>query len=295
MATHLHGVIVPIITPFHADESVNEAALRSIVDHLIARGVHGLFACGSQGEFFALSSDERRRVLEIVLEQAAGRVPVIAGTGAATTREALALGRHAQTAGADAVAVITPYFVKPSDDELRHYFYDVCAAIDLPVLAYNNPGRTGVALTPAVVAAVAAQAPQFVGIKDSSGDLSNTLAYQAQCPPGFQVFMGRDSLIYPALCMGCAGAVAASANVAPELAVGIYKAFQAGDHALARERQAALVPLRQAFSLGSFPVVIKDAMALLGLPAGPCRAPIRSLSGAPREALRQVLREMNLL
>ena len=295
MATNLQGVIVPIVTPFHADETVHESALRRIVDHLIAQGVHGLFPAGSQGEFYALSPDEKKRVLEIVLDQTQGRVPVIAGTGAVTTREALELAKHAQTAGADAVSVITPYFVKPNDDELRGYYLDVCAASDLPVLAYNNPGRTGVALSPAVVAAVAVQASRFVGIKDSSGDLGNAMAYQGLCPPGFKVFTGRDTLIYAALCMGCAGAVAASANVATALVVGIYEAFEVGDRELALQRQRALVPLRQAFALGSFPVVIKDAMEMIGLPAGPCRAPIRSLSGAPREALGRVLQELGLL
>jgi 4-hydroxy-tetrahydrodipicolinate synthase len=146
-----------------------------------------------------------------------------------------------------------------------------------------------------MAAAVAQRVPNLVGIKDSSGDLTNTLDYMQRCPPGFRVFVGRDTLVYAALCCGCTGAVAATANVAPELVVGIYNAYQAGDMAGSIELQHRLDPLRHAFSLGSFPVVVKDAMELLGLPAGRCWAPISSLSGAPREKLISILQGMGKL
>jgi 4-hydroxy-tetrahydrodipicolinate synthase len=145
------------------------------------------------------------------------------------------------------------------------------------------------------MAAIANEAENFVGVKDSSGDLTNTMQYISQCPPNFRVFMGRDTLIYAALCYGCAGAVAASANVVPDLAVAIYDAYMAGDHELALERQRALAPLRYAFSLGSFPVVVKDAMDLIGVPAGPCRAPINSLEGQAREELVAILKDLGKL
>lgn len=295
MAKEIKGVIVPIVTPFHADETINEQALRQIVDYLIDNGVHGLFPVGSQGEFFALTIDEKKRVMDIVLNQAAGRVVVMPGTGAVTTRESVELTRYAEAAGADAVSAITPYFIKPTNAELGGFYLSICEAVDIPVLAYNNPGRTGVSIAPEVAASVAAQAPNFQGIKDSSGDLSNTMSYIAQCPFSFKVFIGRDTLIYAGLCYECAGAVAASANVVPELVVGIYDAFQAGNDALAWERQQKLAPLRRAFSLASFPVIVKDAMEMIGLPAGPCRAPIRSVAGPQREALRQVLVDLGKL
>jgi len=291
----IKGVVVPLVTPFNDDESLDEGALRVIVDYLIDAGVHGLFPSGSQGELYALSGQEKMRVMEIVAEQANGRAFVMPSTGAVTTRESIELTRYAQSIGADAVSVITPYFIQPSAQEQIEHFARICDAVQIPVLAYNNPARTNVNFTPAMATAVADRATNFVGIKDSSGDLTNTLDYMQRCPPGFRVFVGRDTLIYAALCCGCTGAVAATANVAPELVVGIYTAYQEGDLERSLDLQHRLDPLRHAFSLGSFPVVVKDAMELLGLPAGKCRAPITSLEGAPRERLIAILTEMGKL
>ena len=292
MTKEIKGIIVPIVTPFHEDESVNEAGLRQLVNHLIDKGVHGVFPAGSSGESFALTMDEKKRIIDIAIEENNGRVFLLAGTGAVTTRDSIELTRYAEAAGADAVSVITPYFISPSYDDLLEHYVRIAGSVSIPVLAYNNPGRTGVPLSPQLVADIANQAKNFVGIKDSSGDLTNTMSYIAQCPPSFRTFMGRDTLIYAALCYGCVGAVAATANVVPELVVGIYEAFMAGDHALALERQRKLAPLRYAFGLGPFPVTVKDALNLMGLPAGPCRAPIKSLTGAPREKLAAILRKM---
>lgn len=292
MPKEIKGVIVPVVTPFHADESLDESALRRIVNYLIDSGVHGIFPAGSQSEFFSLTTDEKKRILDVVIDQNAGRVFMLAGTGAVTTRESVELSQYAEAAGADAVSVITPYFIRPSPQELREHFVRIAGSITIPVLAYNNPGRTGVHFTPADAAAVASQAQNFLGIKDSSGDLTNTMEYIERCPPGFRVFMGRDTLIYAGLCYGCVGTVSATANAVPELVVGIYDAFVAGDHARALDLQRKLAPLRRAFSLGSFPVVVKDAMGLVGQPAGPARAPIQSISGEPREKLIAILRDL---
>jgi 4-hydroxy-tetrahydrodipicolinate synthase len=295
MMKDLKGVVVPLVTPFNEDESLNEVVLRKIVDYVLDHSVHGLFPCGGQGEFWALTTDERKRILDIVVDQSGGRALVLAGTGAVTTAESIELSRYAEAAGADGVAVITPYYIKPSEEELREHYLRIAESIGIPVLAYNNPGRTDVPLSPALVAGLAQEADNFVGVKDSSGDLTNTISYIQQCPPSFSAFMGRDTLIYAGLCCGCAGVVASTANVVPELVVGIYDAFVAGDHDLALERQRELDPLRQAFSLGSFPVTVKDAMTLVGLPAGPCRAPIRSLSSGPRDRLVAILRDLGKL
>ncbi len=295
MAKDIQGIVVPVVTPFNRDESLNEAGLRVIVDYLVANGVHGLFPCGSQSEFWALTTDEKQRVMEIVIEQNAGRAFVMPSTGAITTRESIALTQFAERAGADAVSVITPFFIRPSNDELAEHYVRIAGSVSIPVLAYSNPDRTGISIPPAVAAAVARRAPNFIGIKDSSGDLTNTMAYMSACPPGFRTFMGRDTLIYAGLSYGCVGAVAATANVAPELVVGIYSAYLAGDLTLALARQRALEPLRRAFTLGSFPVVVKDAMELMGLPAGPCRLPVQSLTGKPREELIAILKGMGKL
>lgn len=221
MSKALEGIVVATITPMNADESIDEAGIRTVVRHLIEKRVHGLFPGGSQGEFYALTVEERKRVLEIARDAAADDVFVVAHVGAITTHEAVALARHAERAGADAVAAVTPFFINPSQDELYRYFADICAATALPVLAYDNVGRTHVALNTSTVARLAHEIDNFVGIKDSSGDLTQLAEHIRLCPSTFRAFIGRDSLIFGALLYGAAGAVAATANVAPELAVGI--------------------------------------------------------------------------
>lgn len=285
----IKGIIVAMITPFHDDESLDQEGLRTVVRYLIERGVHGLFPGGSQGEFYALTGEERRRVLEVTLEAAQGQAFVVAHAGAITTRQAVSLARHAETAGADAVAAITPFFIHPTQEELYRYYVDLASATSLPVLAYDNPGRTAVSLLPATVARIAADAPNFVGIKDSSGDLTRFAEHVRLCPASFRAFMGRDSLIFAALMHGGAGAVSATANVVPDLAVGIYEAVTAGDLERARELQGQLSPVRMAFGLGTFPAVVKEAMHMIGLPAGPARRPVGPLSDEARARLCEIL------
>lgn len=286
------GIVAAMVTPFNDDESLDEGRLCAVVRFLVERGVHGLFPAGSQGEFYALTADERRRVLEVTLEAAENRVFVMAHVGAVTTRQAIALARHAEAAGADVLSAVTPFFVKPSQEELYRHYVALTSAVGLPVLAYNNPGRTGVNLLPTTVARLARDAPNFVGIKDSSGDLTQFAEYIRLCPPGFRAFMGRDSLIFAGLAHGAVGAVAATANVVPELAVSIYDAVAARDFARGHELQRLLLPLRLAFDLGSFPAVVKEAMQVIGLPAGPTRRPVGPLSDEARARLRDILEQV---
>jgi 4-hydroxy-tetrahydrodipicolinate synthase len=298
MVEQLKGIVAAMVTPFHEDESVDEEGLRAVTRYLIEQGIHGLFPGGSQGEFFSLSFDERCRVLEVTLDEAqkmSGDVFVVAHVGAITTREAVALAHHAESVGADAAAAMTPFFLKPSQDELYQYFCDLASSVGIPILAYNNPGRTGVELPPATVARIARDAPNFVGIKDSSGDLTQLAEYIRLCPETFRAFIGRDSLIYGALMYGAAGAVAATANVVPALAVSIYDAVMAGEYERAKELQRKLAPVRMAFGLGTFPVVVKEAMGMIGLPVGPARAPVSPMTEEARAKLADALREAGVL
>jgi len=302
MVDQLKGIVAAMVTPFHDDESLDEGSLRAVTRYLIEQGIHGLFPGGSQGEFFSLTFDERRRVLEVTLDEARRKpqatsreVFVVAHVGAITTREAIALARHAESAGADAAAAMTPFFLNPSQDELYQYYVDLASSVGIPVLAYNNPGRTGVDLPPATVARIARDAPNFVGIKDSSGDLTQLAEYIRLCPETFRAFIGRDSLIYGALMYGAAGAVAATANVVPALAVAIYDAVMAGDLSRAKDLQRRLAPVRMAFGLGTFPVVIKEAMGMIGLPVGPARAPVGPMSAEARTRLREALKLAGVL
>jgi 4-hydroxy-tetrahydrodipicolinate synthase len=296
MGKEIEGIIPAVVTPFDESENVDEAGFRKIVNYLIDSGVHGIFPVGSQGEFFTLTNEEKRRLIDIAVEEARGRVFVMPNTGAITTRESIELSRYAEKAGADCVSVITPFFISPSQEELYGHFKDICHSVKIPVLCYNNPGRTGgVALSPVTLARLAEELPNFAGIKDSSGDLTQVAEMIRLCPPRFKVIMGRDTLIYGALVYGAAGAIAATANVAPKLIVGIYEAFKGGDLEKAKGYQRDLAPLRIAFGLGTFPVVVKEALNIMGLPGGRCRKPIEPLSDDKRAQLRDILGKMGLI
>lgn len=289
-----HGIIPAMVTPLTVDDEINVPALRRLTNYLIQGGVHGLFPVGSQGEFWALTPDEKQQVWEVVVEETNGRVPVYAGTAAITTREAIALTRLAEKAGVDAVSILTPFFVSPSEDELYNHYRAIAESTSLPILLYSNPARTGVKVSPGLLARLA-KIENIVGIKDSGGDLQLTAEYIRVAPPDFAVLMGRDTLIFAALLYGVKGAIAATANVVPALVVSIYERFKAGDMEGARSAQEALAPLRLAFSWGTFPVVIKEALDLIGMEGGPARAPVGPMSDERREQLADVLREMGIL
>ncbi|MFB0506973.1 MAG: 4-hydroxy-tetrahydrodipicolinate synthase [Thermodesulfobacteriota bacterium] len=296
MGKPIEGIIPAVVTPFDEKEDVDEGGFRKILNYLIDSGVHGLFPVGSQGEFFSLTNEEKKRLIDTAVEEARGRVFVMPNTGAITTRESIELSQYAEKAGADCVSIITPFFISPTQEELYQHIKAICQSVKIPVLCYNNPGRTGgVALTPATLARLAEEVPNFAGIKDSSGDLSLVAEMIRLCPPDFKVIMGRDSLIYGALTYGAAGAIAATANVAPKLIVEMYQACKEGDYDRAKECQRKLAPLRSAFGLGTFPVVVKEALTMMGLPGGRCRKPIQPLNQEKRAQLRDILVEMGII
>jgi len=288
------GIIAAMVTPFDGQGRVNEVILRKLVDYLIEGGVHGLFPLGSQGEFYALQKEEKKKIIEIVLDQAKGKVPVYAGTGAITTKETITLTKMAEDIGVDAVSIITPFFISPTQDELYEHYLAITKSTHLPMLLYNNPGRTRVNLSADLVERLS-KIDNTAGIKDSSGDMTLTSEYIRRTGDNFSVLAGRDTLILGTLLYGGKGSIAATANVAPKLVVEIYEAFMRGDIDRAREAQAKLAPLRLAFSLGSFPVVIKDALQLVGIDVGSAREPIKSVSGSKKEALKDILQDLDVL
>jgi len=293
-AIRFAGIYPAVPTAFTAQGDLDLGAQAAIVDWLLSCRVHGIFGIGSQGESFALSFEERSRLTRAYVQAVRGRVPVMIGTGAVTTADTVALSRDAEANGADALSVITPYFVKLTQGEIAAHYRAVLRAVRIPVLAYTNPARTGNNVAPETAAALAREFAHFVGIKDSTGDLSQVLTYTTVCPQGFAVFVGRDTLIFSALVNALPGAVAATASAAPELAVGIYDAVRGGDLEAGRALQARLAMLRDAFDLGSFPVVVKEAMEIRGLPAGPARPPVSPLSPSQRETLRALLAEVGM-
>ncbi len=288
------GIIPAMVTPITSNGKINTGALRRLTNYLIEGGVHGLFPVGSQGEFYALTFDEKKTVIETVVDETRGRVPVYAGTGAITTREAIGLTQMAEKAGVNAVSVLTPYFIHPNETELFEFYRAVASSTRLPVILYNNPGRTGVTISASFVVR-ASKIDNIVGIKDSSGDLTLTAEYIRRTDETFSVLAGRDTLIYGTLCYGGKGAIAATANVAPKIIVEIYEAFVEGDMKRSLEAQFRLAPLRLAFELGTFPVVIKEALNLIGIDAGAGIAPVGGIKPEAKEELKKILMEMGLL
>jgi len=290
------GIIPAMVTPIDETGRIKEASVRKLVNHLIDGGVHGLFPVGSQGEAFSLAFEQKKEIIRIVIDETRGRVPVYAGTGAVTTRETIETTKMAQDLGVSAVSVITPYFIIPNQKELiEHYTAIAKACPALPILLYSNPDRTQVPFPISTVLELAA-VDNIIGIKDSSGDMSLTGEYiRLTRGMNFHVLMGRDTLIYAALCYGAAGSICATGNVDPRVPVEIYEAFIAGDHKRALDAQFRLAPLRVAFGLGTFPVVVKEALTMIGIDAGPAILPIGPMTPENREKLRKVISDMGML
>ncbi len=293
MSFKVSGIIPAMVTPFGKDGKLNLPALRKLTNYLIDLGVHGLFAVGGQGEFWAMDADEKRQVIETVVEETRGRVPVYAGTGAETTWEAIKLTQIAESAGADAVSIITPYYVAPSQDEILEHYKAIAKSTKLPVVLYNNPPRTGNNISPSMLEK-AAKVENIVGVKDSGGDMTQACEYIRRTDKDFAVLMGRDTMIFAGMCVGAKGSITATANVAPKLVVEIYDAYMEGDMVRAQKCQDQLAPLRLAFELGTFPVVIKEALEMIGIEAGPARMPVGPMKPDKRAELFNVLVGMGL-
>lgn len=241
------GIIPAMITPFDRDGELNEQALRVQTRRLIEAGVHGLFCLGTNGEFFTLSFEEKERIVDIVVEEAGGKVPVYAGAGDISTRETIRLAKRFEQIGADAVSVITPYFLAFSQHELKAHYLQLAESIEVPIILYNIPARTGNQLQPQTVSELT-EIPNIAGIKDSSGSYDTILQYLEASKKRLKVLSGTDSLILSTLMAGGAGGIASTANVFPKLTVAIYERWQAGDIVGAEEAQRKLRWLRDSFS-----------------------------------------------
>jgi 4-hydroxy-tetrahydrodipicolinate synthase len=294
-ADFIRGVVTPLITPVDAEERVDETGMRNVIEHVLRGGVHGVFVAGSTGEFYGLDYDEKKRAAEITVNQVKGRVPVYVGASAITTRECIKLSKMAEALGAQAVTVLTPMFIRPSEGELYQHFRAIAESTALPVLVYNNPERTGINMSANLIERLA-EIPNLVGAKDSSGDLTLTSQYISRTrSKGFKILAGRDTQILATLVYGGVGTVAATSNIAPALVVEIYNKFKAGDIPGALEAQSKLAPLRIAFGLGSFPVVMKDALNLMGINVGDPIKPLDHCTPANMAKLKEVLVKMGLI
>ena len=290
----IRGIIPPVATPMLANEDLDLPRLRSFIDHLIAAGVHGIFVLGTNSEFYAMDDDEKQRVIATAVDHVRGRVPVYAGTGAESTREAIRLTKMAEREGVQGVSIITPYFVIPNQQEIFDHYRRIAETTPLPIVLYNNPATCGGVKIDVETVARLAEMPNIRGIKDSSGDLTNTNEMIRAVPKHFSVMMGRDTLIYPALLFGAKGAVPATGNIAPQLLVAIYESWKAGDHAAAMAAQLKVNPARLSLTLGTAPGGVKAALQLLGTPIGPSRSPVAPLTADKLEKMRTALRAAGL-
>jgi 4-hydroxy-tetrahydrodipicolinate synthase len=279
MSAQLHGVLSALLTPFDADGRLDEPTLRRVVDRNIDGGVHGVVACGSTGEFTTLSGDERRHVVETVIDQTAGRVPVVAQTGAQSTAEAIALSRHAEQAGAAVLMVVAPYYEPLSIEETKRYLRTVAESVSIPVMLYNLPVATGVDMTPAMVGELARDVENIQYVKNTSPDLAQAGQLIHNYADVVSTFVGWDSLLLAALVEGAAGVMAGTANVVAAQLVSVHAAISSGDLARARAEWEQVYPLIDAIMAAPFSPAVKAALGATGFAIGNPRLPILPLDG----------------
>jgi 4-hydroxy-tetrahydrodipicolinate synthase len=287
------GVLPALVTPFR-DGEVDEDAFVRLVERQIAGGVHGLVPVGTTGESATLSHDEHRRVVELCIKTAAGRVPVVAGAGSNSTAEAIELTRHAKTVGADAALVVTPYYNRPSQEGLYAHFAAINEAVQLPVLVYNVPGRTSVDISDEILARLS-KLPNIVGIKDATGDLVRASRQRLLCGEGWTMLSGDDPTALGYMAHGGHGCISVTANVAPEQVSAFYNDAMAGQWKGALYGQDRLVRLHKALFADASPSPTKFALAHLGLCAEGARLPIVACSEAARTEVLAAMRDAGVI
>lgn len=290
----IKGIITAMVTPFDENQKINETAARQLVDKLIGQGVHGLFILGTNGEFHVLSDDEKVEFAKIVIDQAAHRVPVYVGAGACGTQETIKLAQRMEAVGADALSVISPYFIAPTQQELADHYRSVAQAVNIPIIMYNIPKNTGVNIEPETVKSLIG-VKNIAGIKDSSGNMENMQGYiDVGEGSDFVVLVGSDSKILPALKIGAAGAIAGTSNVIAKLDVSIYDNYLKGNMEAAEQAQKDIDVLRGVLKLGTVPSVMKRAVTLLGINVGDARYPVSKLPAEADGKIKEALAYYNL-
>lgn len=287
------GSIVALITPF-VNGAFDESAFRALVEWHIGEGTDGLVPCGTTGESPTLDHAEHKRVVEVCIDAAAGRVPVIAGTGSNSTAEAIELTQHAKQAGASAALVVTPYYNKPTQEGLFRHYQAIVGAVDLPVIIYNIPPRSVIDMSVETMARLA-KLPNIVGVKDATADLTRPIRTRLAIGTGFCQLSGEDGTALPFLAGGGHGCISVTANVAPALCAQMQRAWRDGDLAGAMALQDRLMPLHTALFCESNPGPVKYAASLLGKCAADTRLPLAPLMEASRETVRRAMQTVGLL
>ena len=288
------GSFVALITPMRADGAVDEDAFARFVDWQITEGTHGLVPVGTTGESPTLSHDEHKRVVEIAISVARGRVPVMAGAGSNSTAEAIELARHAKQAGADAALVVTPYYNKPTQEGLYLHYNAIADACDIPIVIYNIPGRSVVDMSVDTMARLAKH-PNIVGVKDATANLTRPLHTTRACGASFCQLSGEDHTAIAFLASGGHGCISVTGNIAPRLASQMHAAWQDGRVEEAMAIQTRLVPLHDAMFCETSPGPVKYAASLLGHGTEHCRLPMAPIAAASKARVRAAMTEVGLL
>lgn len=293
----IKGIIVPIITPVDDSEKIDEGRLRKLVNHVIEHGVHGILAFGSNSEFYMFDDDEMIEATQIILDEAKGRVPVFFGLGTIRTSHAIRLAQKAAQLDVTGISVLSPMFIKPTEEALYHHFSAIADSIpNKMMLLYNNPGRAGYSLSLPLINRLAHDKVNIVGIKESSGDLtflSEIIRQNADV--NFKVMAGKDTIVYPALCVGAVGSVCSTANMFTELVSGIYDKYVAGDLKGALENQFILNPIRMSQDAASFPAATKDMANLMGMDVGASIAPTEATTGPILDQMKLEMKKAGFL
>lgn len=287
------GSLIAIVTPFR-NGRIDERSLAELIEWQIAKGTNGIVPCGTTGESATLSHEEHHRVIQLTVEVVNRRVPVIAGTGSNSTEEAIALTKHAKQAGADGALLITPYYNKPTQEGLYRHYKAVAEAVDLPLVLYNIPGRTGVNMLPSTIARLSA-IDTIVGVKEGSGSVQQASDIVQMCGDRITVLAGDDSLTLPMMAVGAKGVITVTANLMPTEMVQLVKAFASGKVIEARQLHFTLSPLFAALFLETNPIPVKEALGMMGKIDPELRLPLCPMSQETRDKLRQVLKDMNLI
>jgi len=293
MAARFYGSIPALITPFK-DGKVDVDALRKLVDWHISEGTHGIVPVGTTGESPTLSHEEHKHVVEIVIEQVAGRIPVIAGAGSNSTAEAVDFAIHVRDAGADAALSVCPYYNKPTQEGLYQHFRKVAEAVDLPVILYNVPGRTAVDMLPETAGRLA-EVENIIGIKEATGKLERITRLRELTSPGFAIYSGDDATAREAILLGADGDISVTANVAPAAMHAMCTAALAGEGARAAEIDQRLAALHRDLFLESNPIPVKWALAEMGLIERGIRLPLTWLSARFHDQLRAAMRQAGIV
>jgi 4-hydroxy-tetrahydrodipicolinate synthase len=287
------GVITALVTPFRGDK-VDEEALRKLVDEQIAAGVDGLVPTGTTGESPTLTNEEHLRVIEVVAQAAKKRVPVIAGTGSNSTREAIEMSEAAKRVGADGLLLVTPYYNRPGQDHLFRHFKAVIEATKLPSVLYNVPGRTACDLLPDTIARLAAL-PEVVGVKEATASALRASQIIARVGDKVALLSGDDATAFPLYALGGRGVISVVSNVAPALMAEMWDAAAAGDWTRARQLHYKLLPLGEGLFVEANPIPVKAALAMMGRIADEIRPPLYPLAAEHRDKLRSQLKDLGLV